>query len=131
MPGFELLQGIENFTYERLKELAEFGKSESNFEMMAAEVLKEVATRFKISLSVDAKDNNHFYCTKKGAKIQLRSSVKVVVSIQGWGAPATFEMCGEHHLEELNEAAQMVGAKRKPLRTTSLIAATSPMRVSN
>ena len=84
-----LLKGIESFTHQRLVELAEFGKNDSCLEMMTAEVVKEVASRFEIRIR----------------------SFKVAVSIQGWGAPVTYEMVGEEHLEELNQAAQTVGAK--------------------
>ena len=106
-----LLRGIETFTYQRLVELAEFGKKNSCLEMMTAEVVKEVASRFKISLGSNGQGNSVLFCFKKGMKLHFTNSFKVAVSIQGWGAPVTFEMGGEHHLKELNQVAQTVGAK--------------------
>ena len=106
-----LLKRIDSFTSARLKELVEFGRSESSFEMMAAEVVKEVASRFKIFLTVGAHGNNYLHCSKKGAKTRVRSLFKVTISIQGWGTPVTFEIGGEEHLKELNRIAQTVRAK--------------------
>ena len=87
-----LLKGVENFTDKKLQELVEFGKTEGSFDMMGSEVVKEVASRFKILLPVP----------------EIFSKVKV--SIQGWGAPATFEMNG-NHLRELMRVAREVGSK--------------------
>ena len=106
-----LLRGIESFTLSRLKELAEFGRTESGSEMIRAEVVKEVASRFKIFLAVDELGNNYIECSKKGSKTHSRNFSKVAVSIQGLGAPVTFEMGGEDHLKELNKVAQTVRAK--------------------
>ena len=106
-----LLKGIESFTLSRLKELAEFGRTESSFEMIRAEVVKEVASRFKISLAVDEDGNNYIVCGKKGAETHLKNFSKVAVNIQGWGAPVTFEIGGEDQLNELHKVARAVGAK--------------------
>ena len=86
-----LLKGVENFTDKKLQELVEFGKTEGSFDMMGSEVVKEVASRFKILLPVP----------------EIFSKVKV--SIQGWGTPATFEIDGSH-LSDLTMAARKVGA---------------------
>ena len=92
-----LLAGIQ-FTKERLKELALFGKGlfDSKFEIkgspeMMPEVVKEAARRFALV-----------------NKFQNRP--RMSVAIQGWGIPDTFEMEGDYltHLAEISEA---VGAK--------------------
>ena len=107
-----LLKGIGAFTCERLKELAEFGKGNSDLETMTAEVVKEVASRFKISFSVDAHGNSKLYCGTKGMKLPFfKDPFMVAISIQGWGAPGTFEMGGLYHLKELNRVAEAVGSK--------------------
>ena len=69
---------------------------------MRTEVLKEVASRFKLHLGIGA--------TGKKGEARI-SSCTVAVSIQGWGSPDTFEMGGDSDLEELNRVAQTVGSK--------------------
>ena len=92
-----LLAGIE-FTKERLKELALFGKGlfDSKFEIkgspeMMPEVVKEAARRFALV-----------------NKFQNRP--RMSVAIQGWGIPDTFEMEGDY-LTDLAEISEAVGAK--------------------
>ena len=52
---------------------------------MKAEVLKEVASRFKLF-----PENSRLFCFYDGDA--WVSSYKVAVSIQGWGSPGTFRM---------------------------------------
>ena len=110
-----LLKETERFTHGRLMELTgvvkEFGRTVISSEMMLAEVVKEVASRFKIFLAVDEHGNNYIDCSKKGEDTHWKNFSKVSVSIQGWGAPVTFEMGGEYHLEELKQVARTIGAK--------------------
>ena len=95
----------------RLKELVELGRALGSLEMRVAEVVKEVASRFKISLAVDEDGNNYIVCGKKGEETHLKNFSKVAVSVQGWGAPLTFEIGGEDQLNELHKVARAVGAK--------------------
>ena len=99
-----LLKGIGSFTKERLEELVKFGLGDQHSLEMKAEVLKEVAGRFKL-----IPGNQHLFCVYDGEA--WVSSYRVAVSIQGWGPPGTFEMGGVGHLEELNRVAQTVGSK--------------------
>ena len=100
-----LLKGIGSFTKERLEELVRFGlvREEQGLEMKA-EVLKEIASRFKLFPG-----NSRLFCVC-GVEAWA-NSYKVAVSIQGWGSPSTFEMGGRGHLEELNKVAKAVGSK--------------------
>ena len=97
-----LLKGIGSFTKERLEELVKFGLRDEQSLEMRTEVVKEVASRFKLHLGIDA--------TGKKGEARI-SSCTVAVSIQGWGSPDTFEMGGDSDLEELNRVAQTVGSK--------------------
>ena len=100
-----LLKGIGSFTKERLEELVRFGlvREEQGLEMKA-EVLKEIASRFKLFPG-----NSRLFCVYGGEA--WANSYKVAVSIQGWGSLDTFEMGGEGHLKELIRVAQTVGSK--------------------
>ena len=106
-----LLKEVESFTSGKLKELVELGRALGSLEMRVAEVVKEVASRFKISFAVDEDGNNYIDCGKKGAETHLKNFSKVAVSIQGWGAPVTFEIGGKDQLNELHKVARAVGAK--------------------
>ena len=114
-----LLRGIESFTDARLQELVEFAnlRVDGCSQEMMNEVAKEAANRFIVCPV--AFGGLYLLCGKEGEENNWRSSFGVKVSIQGWGAPAVFEMGGDvvekgrnkGHLEELCSLADTVGAE--------------------
>ena len=101
-----LLKRIDSFTEERLEELFKFGIGDEDSLEMKAEVLKEVARRFKSHPERD--DPDHYFAGMEGGSW---TSYKLAVSIQGWGSLDTFEMGGEGHLKELIRVGQTVGSR--------------------
>ena len=100
-----LLNGIDNFTKERLDELVKF-VGDKGSSGLKTEVLKEVASRFRIYPGAD-----DYSCGKKGGWCGEKCLFKVTVSMGGWGgAPATFAM-GESQLVELHSVAEAVQAE--------------------
>ena len=80
-----LLEGIDNFSKEKVEELARFGSCNGSMEMKA-EVVKAAASKMKVS------DN--------------RYRVDVKVSVKGWGdTPDTFEVDGDSIGEATDEYA--------------------------
>ena len=114
-----LLRGIEKFTDARLQELAEFAdlRVDGCSQEMMNEVAKEAANRFIVCPV--AFGGLYLLCGKEAEENNWRSSFGVKVSIQGWGAPAVFEMGGDvvekgrskGHLEELCSLAGTIGAE--------------------
>ena len=89
----QLLQGIDNFSKEKVEELARFGSSDSTLEMKA-EVVKAAAREMKPS--------DHRY------------RINVKVSVSGWGdTPDIFEVDGDS-MEEFT----MVARSRNPSLTS-------------
>ena len=99
-----LLNGIDDFTEEKLEELVKVGGTKSSERM--GEVVKEVANRFVFLTEED------FYissCTWPRG-YGRRSLFKVEVSVKGWDDDI-FDMAGIYQLEEINRVAKAVGAQ--------------------
>ena len=95
----------ENDHNKRMAKLVKFVVDMGSSKMKAV-LVKEVATRFKIS----AHDEQWYISTKKGSNREETCLSKITTSIQGWDdVPDTFEM-SEYHLHQLNNLAQIVGA---------------------
>ena len=89
-----LLKGV-NFTKEMMEELRVLGQGLfgiSGSPEMMPEVVKEAAQRFPVKYQ------------------DFLGNIKIVIAIQSWGEPETFEVDG-NKLEELTRVADAVGAK--------------------
>ena len=99
-----LLNGIDDFTEEKLEELVKVGGTKGSERM--GEVVKEVAKRLVFFTEEDCYISS---CTRPQV-YGRRSLFKEEVSIKGWDDDI-FEMAGEYQLEEINRVAEAVGAQ--------------------
>ena len=88
-----LLNGIENFTEEKLEELVKVGGTKNSERM--GEVVKEVAKRF---VFLTSKADSYFSSCTPPRDYWGTIPFKVEVSIKGWDDDI-FDMAGEYQLE--------------------------------
>ena len=99
----------ENDHNKRMAKLVKFVVDMGSSKMKAV-LLKETASRFKISADRYADDEECYSSTKKGSNHKETCFSKITMSIQGWGdVPDTFEM-SEDHLYQLNNLAGKIVA---------------------